>query len=217
MLSKQVPERVQGFVDSELSRTLTVTLGVASPAENSLPRFEVRPSEVQATAPSRVLNQVTRVVTSPVDLDPGEEREAPLIALDSRGRVVEPVTLHPASVSVQRLDTGTLPVKTLPVVLGAPPASLRVQSQTLQPRTVRVVAAPNCWGACARSAVRWTTGWAAPPCPSRCGCPTGHRRSRPSASALSSSGSRPRPRRGSAHPAKVGGVVEQWWELSKAS
>lgn len=146
VLSKQVPERVQGFVDSELSRMLTVTLGVASPAENSLPRFEVRPSEVQATAPSRVLNQVTRVVTSPVDLDPGEEREAPLIALDSRGRVVEPVTLHPASVTVQRLDTGTLPVKALPVVLNSPPAGLRVQSQTLQPRTVRVVAAPELLG-----------------------------------------------------------------------
>lgn len=146
VLSKQTPERVQGFVDSALSRTLTVTLGVAAPAEDSLPRFEVKPGEVQATAPSRVLNQVTRVVTSPLSLAPGEKREAPLIALDSQGRVVEQVTLRPASVSVQRLDTGTLPVKALPVVLGSPPAGLRVVSQTLQPRTVRVVAAPELLG-----------------------------------------------------------------------
>ena len=146
VLSKQTPERVQGFVDTRLSRTLTVTLGVASPQEDSLPRFEVTPGEVQATAPSRVLNQVTRVVTSPLSLAPGERGEAPLIALDSRGRVVEEVTLRPASVSVRRLDTGTLPVKALPVVLNPPPPGLRVVTQTLQPRTVRVVAAPELLG-----------------------------------------------------------------------
>ena len=146
VLSKQTPERVQGFLDSEVSRTLAVTLGVASPAEDSLPRFEVRPAEVQVSAPRRVLAEVTQVVTSPVSLAPGEEGEAPLIALDSRGQVVGPVTLRPASVSVRRLDTGTLPVKALPVVLNPPPAGLRVQSQTLQPRTVRVVAAPELLG-----------------------------------------------------------------------
>lgn len=142
-LSKQTPERVQGFVDTELTRTVPVTVGVAAPDEDSLPRYEVLPDNVQISAPNRVLNNVAQVVTSPVSLAPGEEGETPLIPLNAAGQPVDEVRLNPASVTVRRLDTGRLPVKALPVTLDDPPPGLRVTGVSLQPRTVRVVAAPE--------------------------------------------------------------------------
>lgn len=142
-LSRLTPDRVQGFVDSQLTRTMTVTLSVAAPSEDSLPRYDVQPSRVQARAPSRVLEQVSRVTTSPVLLGAGEEREAPLIAFDAGGKVLEDVRLNPASVTVRRIDTGVLPIKLLPIKLQPPPEGLRVVSASLQPSTVRVVAAPE--------------------------------------------------------------------------
>lgn len=143
LLLRQTPERVQGFVDTQLTRTLPVTLSVATPPEASLPRYEVTPTEAVVSGPGRVMTTVERVVNSPVTLGPGEDRETGLIALDAQGQAVEGVSTRPDTVTVRRLDTGDLPVKALRVVLNDPPAGLRVTSVSLQPGSVRVVAAPE--------------------------------------------------------------------------
>lgn len=142
-LQRQVPERVQGFVDTLVTRTLSVTLSVAAPPENSLPRYEVTPTEATVSGPGRVVATVQRVVNAPVSPGPGETQEAALLALDARGEPVTGLTLNPASVAVRRVDTGELPVKTLPVVLAEPPPGLRVTALSVQPAGVRVVGAPE--------------------------------------------------------------------------
>nr|WP_256488266.1 CdaR family protein [Deinococcus sp. HSC-46F16] len=142
ILQRQVPERVQGFVDALVTRTLEVTLSVANPPENSLPRYEVAPAQATVSGPGRVVATVARVVNAPVSLGPGETREAPLIALGGRGEPVAGLTLTPATVTVRRVDSGEVPVKTLPVVLEDPPPGLRVTALSVQPSGVRVVADP---------------------------------------------------------------------------
>lgn len=142
-VSRRMPERVQGFVDTQLVRTLPVTLSVTMPSETSLPRYQVSPSAASVSGPSRVVATVQRLVTSPVLVPEGSERETALIALNADGQPVGGVVTQPASVTLRRLDTGELPIKTLRVVLADPPATLRVVSLSLQPSTVRVVAAPE--------------------------------------------------------------------------
>lgn len=145
-VSRQEPERVQGFVDTQLMRTLPVTLSVATPSETSLPRFAVTPAEASVSGPARVVGTVRQVVTSPSTLPAGTEREVPLIALNAAGQPVAGVETRPATVTVRRLDTGELPVKALPVVLNTPPPGLKVTSVSVQPGTVRVVASPDLLG-----------------------------------------------------------------------
>lgn len=142
-LREQRPRRVQGFVDTRLTRTLPVTLSVATPPETSLPRYGVTPGEATVRGPGRVVREVARLVSTPLSLAPGDEREAALIALDGEGQPVPGVTTTPASVTVRRLDTGELPVKTVRVVLSDPPAALRVTSVSVQPSSVRLIAAPE--------------------------------------------------------------------------
>nr|WP_221269906.1 CdaR family protein [Deinococcus budaensis] len=142
-LERQTPERVQGFVDTLVTRTLPVTLSVAAPPETSVPRYSVSPAEATVSGPGRVAATVRRVVNSPVSLAPGEEREAPLVALDAAGQPVEGVTTAPATVTVRRLDTGELPIKAVRVVLNDPPPGLRVTALSVQPASVRLVAAPE--------------------------------------------------------------------------
>lgn len=143
-LLRQTPERVQGFVDTQLTRTLPVTLSVATPPEASLPRYVVTPTEASVSGPGRVVATVERLVNSPVALGPGEDRETSLIALDAGGQTVEGVSTRPDTITVRRLDTGgDLPIKAVRVVLNDPPAELRVTSVSLQPGSVRLVAAPD--------------------------------------------------------------------------
>ncbi|MFC4638066.1 YbbR-like domain-containing protein [Deinococcus hohokamensis] len=142
-LTRQDPDKIQGFVDTQLTRTLPVTLGVATPSESSLPRYAVSPAEVSVSGPGRVVGAVRQVVTSPSVIPAGTERELPLIALNAQGRPVEGVMTQPSTVTVRRLDTGELPVKNVPVVLNPPPAALRVTSVSVQPSSVRLVAAPE--------------------------------------------------------------------------
>lgn len=137
------PERVQGFVDSVLTRTLPVTPSVATPPENSLPRYEVTPTEATVSGPGRQVSGVTRLVSSPTSLAPGEDRETVLIALDGAGQPVRGLNIKPDTVTLRRLDTGELPVKSLRVLLNDPPAGLQVTGASLQPGSVRVVAAPE--------------------------------------------------------------------------
>lgn len=142
-LVRKTPDRVQGFVDTQLSRTLPVTVTVATPPENSLPRYDASPGEVTASGPSRIVAGVARVVVSPVVLAAGEEREVRLLPLNASGLPVENVTLKPATVTLRRQDTGEVPIKALRVVLNDPPATLRVRSGSVQPSSVRVVGAPE--------------------------------------------------------------------------
>ncbi|OOV14260.1 CdaR family protein [Deinococcus sp. LM3] len=145
-VQRQSPARVQGFVDTQVTRTLPVTLSVASPPEASVPRYVVLPAEAGVSGPGQVVSRVARLVTSPAALAAGAEREVPLVALDEAGLPVEGVKANPSTVTVRRLDTGELPVKTVRVVLNDPPATLRVTSVSVQPSTVRVVAAPELLG-----------------------------------------------------------------------
>ncbi|EYB69331.1 hypothetical protein DEIPH_ctg008orf0045 [Deinococcus phoenicis] len=142
-LRRQTPERVQGFVDTLLTRTLPVTLSVAAPPETSVPRYSVTPAEASVSGPGRVVTTVQRLVSSPVALAPGEDRETSLIALNAAGQPVRGVTTTPSTVTVRRLDTGELPVKSVRVVLNDPPPGLRVTARSVQPGNVRVVAAPE--------------------------------------------------------------------------
>ncbi|MDB5046771.1 MAG: hypothetical protein JWQ08_2821 [Deinococcus sp.] len=146
ILRRQAPEQVQGFVDAQLTRTLAVTLSVASPSDTSLLRYDVAPTEAAVSGAGRVVSTVRRLITSPAPLLPGEASEVKLIALDENGDPVEGVQTSPASVTVRRIDTGELPVKSLRVVLNDPPAGLRITSVSVQPSTVRVVAAPELLG-----------------------------------------------------------------------
>lgn len=142
-VSRKSPDTVQGFVDTQLTRTLPVVLSVVTPPEASLPRYTVMPAEARVTGPGRVIVKVSTLVTSPESLGAASEQEVPLIALDEDGRPVEGVQTNPATVTVRRLDTGELPIKTLRVTLNEPPRTLRVTARSLQPSSVRVVAAPD--------------------------------------------------------------------------
>lgn len=143
-LVSRSPERVQGFVDAQLTRTLPVTLSVANPPEDSLPRYAISPAQVSVSGPSRVVRLVSQVTLVPVSLAVGEEREVPLLALDALSKPVEDVKLRPSSVTLTRVDSGNVPLKALPVVLAPVPAGskLRVQAVSVQPSSVRVVADP---------------------------------------------------------------------------
>lgn len=142
-VSRKSPDTVQGFVDTQLTRTLPITLSVVTPPETSLPRYAVLPGEARISGPGRVVMKVARLVTSPENLGAESEQEVPLIALDEAGQPVEGVQASPATVTVRRLDTGELPIKSLPVTLNAPPPGLRITARSVQPSTVRVVAAPD--------------------------------------------------------------------------
>ncbi|WP_394650303.1 YbbR-like domain-containing protein [uncultured Deinococcus sp.] len=139
-LTRRSPERVQGSVETQLSRTVTVTPGVVPLEDGSLPRYATSPADVILSGPSRAVTTVTRVVTTPTALQPGESREVRLLALDDRGLPVESVQTRPASVTLRRQDRGEVPIKTLRVTLNSPPSGLRVTSATLEPASVRVVA-----------------------------------------------------------------------------
>ncbi|WP_309571310.1 CdaR family protein [Deinococcus sp.] len=145
-VTRRTPDRVQGFVDTQVVRTLPVTLGVASPTDNSLPRYVVTPTDATVRGPGRVVTTVQRLVTSPALVPAGSERETRLIALNEAGDPVDGVVVKPDTVTVRRLDTGVLPIKTLRVVLNDPPPTLKVVSASVQPSTVRVVAAPELLG-----------------------------------------------------------------------
>lgn len=142
-LVRKTPERVQGFVDAQLSRTLPITVAVATPPENSLPRYSVNPAEATVSGPSRVISGVSRLIVSPVSLAAGEESEVRLLALSAAGVPVDNVEISPVSVTLHRLDSGDVPVKALRVVLSDPPKTLKVTASSVQPSTVRVVAAPD--------------------------------------------------------------------------
>ncbi|MFC5849730.1 YbbR-like domain-containing protein [Deinococcus petrolearius] len=142
-LTRRSPERVQGSVETQLARTVTVTASITAEGDGaSLPRYSTSPADVSLSGPSRAVTTVTRVVTTPTALQPGESREVRLLALDSRGLPVEDVQTRPSSVTLRRLDRGEVPLKTLRVTLNSPPAGLRVTSATLDPASVRVVASP---------------------------------------------------------------------------
>lgn len=142
-LVRKAPERVQGFVDTQLSRTMPVLVTAATPPENSLPRYTVSPTEAIVTGPSQVMGRVSRLVVSPAALSAGDERELPLLVLDEQGKTVTEVSITPTTVALRRIDSGEFPVKTLRVVLNDPPANLRVVSSSLQPSSVRVVGSPE--------------------------------------------------------------------------
>ncbi|MFC3831788.1 MULTISPECIES: YbbR-like domain-containing protein [Deinococcus] len=146
VVSRRTPDRVQGFVDTQATRTLPIVLSVSSPPETSLPRYQVTPTDASVQGPGRVVTTVQRVVTSPTQVPAGEERETRLIALDGAGTPVDGVVIRPETVTLRRLDTGVLPVKTLSVVLNDPPPTLRVTAASVQPSTVRVVADPELLG-----------------------------------------------------------------------
>ncbi len=145
-VSRKSPDTVQGFVDTQLTRTLPVTLSVITPPEASLPRYTVMPAEARVTGPGRVIVRVSRLVSSPNNLAAASEREVPLIALDEAGQPIDGVQTNPATVTVRRLDTGELPIKTLRVTLNDPPANLKVTARSIQPSSVRVVASPDLLG-----------------------------------------------------------------------
>lgn len=142
-LVRKAPERIQGFVDTQLSRTMPVLVTVATPPENSLPRYAVSPTEATVTGPSQVMSRVSRLVVSPAALAAGDERELPLLVLDEQGKTISEVSITPTTVTLRRIDSGEFPVKTLRVILNDPPANLRVVSSSLQPSSVRVVGNPE--------------------------------------------------------------------------
>lgn len=137
-----LPTRVQGFVDTQLTRRLEVTLSAAAPPAGSLPRYVLTPGTVLLDGPSRLVKTVVRVISQPLNLGAGSSAESRLVALNADAEPVTGLTIQPASVNVRRSDLGTLPVKTVPVVLPSVPAKLDVTARTVVPATVRLVGPP---------------------------------------------------------------------------
>ena len=132
------PTVAQGRIDAELSRTQPVTLSVGAAPGNNVPRYLLSPRQVTVRGPSRLVNAVERVITVPVNLSQGQQLETRLIALDAQGVPVE-VTLSPASVTLTRVDLGSLPIRSVPVSLTPPPAGLSISASTITPGNVRLV------------------------------------------------------------------------------
>ena len=135
---KVMPTVAQGRIDAEISRTQPVTLSVTEPGGESVPRYLLSPRQATVSGPGQTVNDVDRVVTVPLNLSQGEQREAKLLALNAQGEPVN-VRLTPTSVTVTRIDTGSLPMRSVPVRLSAPPSSLRVTASSLEPSTVRLI------------------------------------------------------------------------------
>jgi len=93
------------------------------------------------SGPNRLVKTVERVISEPLALDPSEEGSGSLVALNAQGEPVTGITLSPQTVTVRRTDLGTLPVRTIGVVLSPAPATLTVDSR-VTPSTVRVVGPP---------------------------------------------------------------------------
>jgi YbbR domain-containing protein len=137
-----LPSRVQGFVDSQLSRLLPVTLAAAAPPLGSLPSYALTPTAVTVTGPSRLVKTVARVISEPLALAAGAEGESRVVALSASGEPVTGIVLRPASVIVRRSDLGSLPVRSLEVLLPPVPARLKVVS-SISPAQLRVVGPPG--------------------------------------------------------------------------
>ncbi|WP_424951414.1 CdaR family protein [Deinococcus sp.] len=137
-----LPTRVQGFVDSQLSRSLSVTLSAAAPPAGSLPRYTLTPDTVTLSGPSRLVRTVSRVISQPLNLGAGASASSRLVALNADGEPVTGIVIRPASVNVRRSDLGALPVKTVEVLLPPAPAKLNVLSSAVSPTTIRLVGPP---------------------------------------------------------------------------
>lgn len=142
-LVRAQPGRVQGYVDTQLTRTLPVTLSVTAPPENRLLRYTLSPTQARVSGPARLVRTVAQVVTGPLALPAGQEDEVALIALNAAGLPVSGLTLTPGRVAARRSDVGELPLRTVRVVLPAPPAALTVLSSSVAPQTVRLVGDPQ--------------------------------------------------------------------------
>ncbi len=142
---KVVPATAQGQIDAERRRVQSVVVSMAMNEGNAgLSRYQASPAQVTISGPSRLVGSVAQVTTAPLSLDVGEQQAANLIALNTRGAVVN-VTLTPPSVTVRRTDTGHLPVRSVPVVLSTAPAGFKVTAR-IEPPTVRLlesVGTPN--------------------------------------------------------------------------
>jgi YbbR domain-containing protein len=136
-----LPARVQGFVDTQLSRRIKVTLSAAAPPAGSLPRYVLTPETVTLSGPSRLVRTVSRVISQPINLEAGAIASSRLVALNAVGEPVTGIDLRPASVSVRRSDLGTLPVRTVTVLLPPAPAKFQVKS-SVAPATIRLVGPP---------------------------------------------------------------------------
>ena len=133
------PDRVQGLVDSVQTRTLPVTVTVYAPGSAVMPNYQADPAEVTVSGPSRVVNEIEQLIYAPVNLEPGASQPVSVLALDSSGEPVRDVKLTPATVTLTRVDTGELPVRSLPVRLAQPSSALELLSSELTPPEVRVV------------------------------------------------------------------------------
>ncbi|TSA83862.1 hypothetical protein FNU79_11595 [Deinococcus detaillensis] len=135
---KVAPTVAQGRIDAELSRTQPVILSVTAPPSDSVPRYVLAPRQVTVSGPSQVVGTVERVITEPVTLSQGNQTEARLLALDAKGKTVD-VRLTPSSITVDRIDSGNLPIRSVPVRLSGVPSNLSVLSSNVEPSTVRLI------------------------------------------------------------------------------
>lgn len=142
-VTRYSPQSVSGFLDAEATRTVPVTLSVTGLPANAIPRYDVTPESVRVSGPKLSVDAVARVVSTPVSLDPGQSREAHLIAVNAGGSPVQDVRTDPTSVTVTRRDSGSLPVKSVRVVLPTPPTNLEVVASDIEPATVRLISSPD--------------------------------------------------------------------------
>lgn len=140
------PVRVQGFVDTEQTRTLPVNVSVVAPEDNSIPRYTLVPQLAKVSGPSLLVQRVQQLSTSPDPLGVGKQREAKLLAIDHKGEAVDGVRIKPSSVMLSRIDTGPLPITTLKVILHDPPSALDVKQVNVQPSKIRVLGTPQALG-----------------------------------------------------------------------
>ncbi len=137
------PTSVSGFLDAESTRTVPVSVTATDLPTNAIPRFSVTPDTARVSGAKRSVDTVSRVITAPVALEPGSSREVRLIAVNVNGVPVADARTDPSTVTVRRLDSGELPVKTVRVVLPTPPATLQVVASDIEPASVRLVSSPE--------------------------------------------------------------------------
>ncbi len=140
---RQSATKVQGFLDTEMIRTLPISLSVLSSSDTSLPRYTLSPTDASVRGPSRIIAQVKTLITSPIALAANTETEIQLLALDDKGEPISGVKTTPTVITVKRVDTGKLPIKAVRVVLNAPPKTLKVTKISILPSNIRVVAEPD--------------------------------------------------------------------------
>ena len=136
------PARVAGIIQALISKTFPVQVSALGIPSNQLIRLTSRPTQAVASGAEQQISLIGEVVTSPEALTDGSSQRVPLIALGTNGLPVSKVTISPSTVTVSRVDIGTLPVRTVGLQLASLPKTWTASQVRFSPSTIRLLG-PN--------------------------------------------------------------------------